>query len=81
MYWVTDPKTKEQSVSLTILMVSLLAVFIAGGLQVAGVVSSTSVFENIFFSSCALYFGRKLNFGGKSYTSDTAEEITNKVGS
>lgn len=77
--WVNDPATKTPSVSLSLLVVSFTAVIVAGALHMAGVVSNTSLFTEVFYSSTALYFGRRLNIAGKAFTADKAEEITKKV--
>ena len=77
--WIVDPKTKETSVSLTLLVVCFAATIIAAGLQVAGVVQTTGIFMELNLSCIALYFGRKINFGGKTYSSEQAEEIKSKV--
>lgn len=77
--WVKDPITNLASVSLTILVISFTAVIVAGALNMAGVVQSTSLFSEVFYSCCALYFGRRFSFGGKAFTSDKAEEIKEKI--
>jgi hypothetical protein len=78
-FWVIDPGTKLPSVSLTILVVSLTAVIVAGSLHMAGVVQSTSLFSEVFYSSVALYFGRRFSMNGKTFSSEKAEEIKEKV--
>ena len=77
--WVKDPVSKLPSVSLTLLVVSFTGVLVAGALNMAGVVSSTSLFSEVFYSCSALYFGRRLNFGGKNFSSDKAQEIETKI--
>jgi hypothetical protein len=77
--WIKDPSTDLPSVSLTLLVYTFVGTIIAGALNMAGVVSSTSLFSEIFYSSTALYFGRRLNFAGKQYTSEKADEIAKKV--
>lgn len=78
-FWVKDPIQKLPSVSLTILVISLAAVIVAGALHMAGVVASTSLFSEVFYSSVALYFSRRLNISGKSFGSEKAEEIKEKI--
>ena len=67
IFFVRDPKTKEPSVSLTILLVSLIFVL-------AGILNNYFVFLkgincdaafNLFLAAAALYFGRNLSVGGK----------------
>lgn len=79
MAWMIDPKTKEASVSLTILIISLILLIIAGGLQVAKVVESVSIFPEMFYSSLALYFGRKMNVSNKLFSSEKAEQVEQKL--
>lgn len=62
---VNDPKQKEPSVSLTMLLVSFIVVLIAAGLEMAGKVKGTSITLELFWGTCGLYFGRRFNIGGK----------------
>ncbi len=78
-FWVKDPVGKLPSVSLTLVMVTFVGVLVAGALEMAGVVKSTSLFGEIFYSSIALYFGRRMTIGNKNFSSDKAEEVVNKV--
>lgn len=77
--WVKDPSTGLKSVSLTILIVSFTAVIVAGSLNMAGVVATTSLFTEIFYASTALYFGRKMTVNNKNFSADKAEEIKEKI--
>lgn len=77
--FVEDPSTGQKSVSLTLLVASFIAVAAAGGLQVAGLVSSTGPFLELFYSASALYFGRRLNIKGANYSSDKASDLAEKV--
>ena len=77
--WLKDPITQVPSVSLTLLVATFVLTVIAGGLQMSGCVQSTSLFAEMFYSAVALYFGRRLNIGGKAYTSDKAEEVKKEV--
>jgi hypothetical protein len=79
MKWLTDPKTKQPSVSLTILMISFVAAVVAAGLHLAKVTDSTSTCTELFYSACTLYFGRRFTFAGKSFSSDTAQQIEQKI--
>jgi hypothetical protein len=77
--WVDDPVTKLPSVSLTLLVVSFAAVIVAGALNMAGVVASTSLFSEVFYSTVALYFGRRMTVGSKVVSADKAEEIKTQL--
>lgn len=78
-FWIKDPVGQLPSVSLTILMVTFVGVLTAGSLEMAGLVKSTSLFTEIFYSACALYFSRRMTFGNKNYSSEKAEEIKGKI--
>lgn len=73
MLWVTDPVTKNKSVSLTMLMLSGVLIITFGILQIFGKVQSVGPFDNMFWSSAALYFGRRLGINGKNYSADKTE--------
>lgn len=68
--FILDPKTKERSVSLTLLLVSFISVLIASGLEMAGVIKTVSVVPELFFACAGLYFGRK-------YTNKTGSSLEN----
>ncbi len=60
--WITDPKSKEKSVSLTLVALSTfmyVAVIIA---NVLGVEVSAGLIQQFWFGSSALYFGRRVKF-------------------
>lgn len=65
--WMDDPKTKEPSVSLSMLVVSFVGVLVAAGLHMSDIVKDTSVMTEIFYANVALYFGRRFTAGNKSY--------------
>ena len=69
--WMDDPKTKEPSVSLTMLTVSFLGILIAAGLHMADIVKDTSVLTEVFYANVALYFGRKFNSSTKTFGDST----------
>jgi hypothetical protein len=62
--FIIDPRTKEPSVSLSMLVISFLGVLIASGLEMSGKVENTSILMEAFYASAGLYWGRK--FQGKS---------------
>jgi len=77
--WTFDRKSQEDSITLTLLWVSFLLTIIVGGLNAFGVVESTSIFTEILYSTIALYGGRKFMANGKTFSSEKAEEIIEKV--
>lgn len=64
--YLKDPKTKEESVSLTLLVVSAALLIVAGGLEMFGVISNTSIFDMFFYSNAGLYFGRRVKLSKES---------------
>lgn len=73
--WVFDPKTKSESVSLTLLLVSFLIACTAIGLNIAKVTENTSSSAELFMACAGLYFGRKLSFKGSDFgTSDSSSQ-------
>lgn len=69
--FIEDPKSGQQSVSLTVLILSTLVVLVAFGLNIAGVVDSTSISLEFFAISASLYFGRNMGINGRTYTAST----------
>lgn len=57
--WIKDPKSKEDSVSLTLLITTFGICMIATGLEAAGVIKTTSMAFEMFGAASGLYFGRK----------------------
>lgn len=49
----------EKSVSLTLLLVAGVAVLVAAGLEMAGLVKNTSILMEFFAINASLYFGRR----------------------
>jgi len=62
--FMTDPKTGTPSVSLSMLMLSFVAVLAASVCHMTGLVESTSSLTELFYACAGLYFGRR--FQGKS---------------
>ncbi len=60
-----DPKSKQKSVSLTLVIISFILVVSAAGFQVAGKVDNVSVFFEMFLTTSGLYFGRRFNLNNK----------------
>lgn len=70
--WMDDPKTKEPSVSLSMLVLSFAGVLVAACLHMADVVKDTSVMTEIFYANVALYFGRRFSVGSKSFGGESS---------
>jgi len=57
--WIIDPRTKEPSVSLTMVVINGVICLIAAGLEMSKVIESTSILMELYLTACGLYFGRK----------------------
>lgn len=68
--WITDPKTKEKSVSLTLLIASFTVLLGASTLHLSHLTENTSSLLELFYATCALYLGRK--FTSKNGTVEAA---------
>jgi len=55
-------------------MISTLFLLVVGTLEVAGIIKETGLALEYFGISAALYFGRSLNFGGKSFEAKEEEK-------
>lgn len=65
--YLTDPKTEKKSVTLTFLATSfiLLAGFACAGSL--GYVDNVNSLSELFYACAALYFGRRVKVGTKSF--------------
>lgn len=72
--YIQDPISKLPSVSLTNLVISLIFLLVAGGLDLAGKVKGTSIALEYFGVSAALYFSRRININGKGFTAESEQK-------
>ena len=72
--FIIDPKTKNASVSLTLLIISFIGVIISNILMLTKSID-TVAFTEVFLGCSALYFGRQFQFkkGDRSLTSEKKE--------
>ncbi len=56
--WITDPRTKEESVSVTIVALATLTMIVAIGLELAGKAKATNLVTDFFWGSLANYVGK-----------------------
>lgn len=75
--YLKDPKTGEQSVSLTML-VSTFVLSVGAASYMFVKTGSTALLETLLYSSSALYFGRKLTIKGQSFGADTTSQEASK---
>jgi uncharacterized membrane protein YhhN len=67
--WIKDPKSKEDSVSLTLLMTTFVICMVATALEAASIIHTTSMAFEMFGAASGLYFGRKFT-GSKNQVID-----------
>lgn len=72
--FILDPLTKQPSVSLTNLAISILFLLVSASLDLAGKVKDTSIAVEYFGISSALYFSRRMTINGRTYSSEREEE-------
>ena len=71
--YLKDPKDGTPSVSLTFLVLSFI---LAAGFSVAAALDQTKDPEQLmqlFYACSALYFGRRVNIGNKTYSSEESK--------
>lgn len=78
-YILVDPKTKQKCVSFTLLVVTFIVTLVAEGMYMYGKLQNAGQMVEIFYSTCALYFGTNSKFGDKVFSSGKAEQIEQKV--
>jgi hypothetical protein len=61
--WPVDPKTQQRSASLLILILSVVAMLVAIGFELAGKAKGVSLVTEFFYGSAALYFGQRIGWG------------------
>lgn len=71
--WVVDPKTKETSVSLTNLVLSVLMLVTTHVLAITDKVKNNGLAEQYFWGSAALYFGRRFSIKGQEFNAEKTE--------
>lgn len=57
--WLKDPKNGSKSVSLTLLVLSFVALLVASTFHLSGLVQNTSSLTELFGICTSLYFGRR----------------------
>lgn len=76
--WVIDPKDKAPSVSLTLLVISFIAVLISWGLVLSGKVTEVGPVLELLYASMANYFGRRLSISTSKGKVDASAESQDK---
>ena len=85
-YLLIDPRTKQRSISFTMLIITFIALLVSQGLLIFGKVNNTGQLLEIFISTCSLYFGTHVIYKGQEYGADkvqkieqTIEKVTNEI--
>lgn len=71
--YLKDPKDGKKSVTLTFLVFAFLAFAAFSAAQALGYAKSVGSFDELFFTCAALYFGRRMKVGTKSFSVDNGE--------
>lgn len=66
--FITDPKDGKKSVSLTLLVVSFVALLVGCYMELAGKSKGLSGLQELFFTTAALYFSRRVSVKGTSFS-------------
>lgn len=72
-----DPKDGKQSVSLTLLVLSFVALLVASTFHIAKVTENTSSLMELFMTCSGLYFARKFSTKDASMQESITKEVTN----
>lgn len=72
--YLRDPRTKQKSVSLTLLLITFLLALAAIGLEIAGLSKTTSGALELFYANAGLYFGRRFASQKGSILDTTKDE-------
>lgn len=59
--WPVDPKSKEPSVSLALLLLSTFGMVVAIGIELTGKTTPTGLVTEFFYGCVGLYFGRRVS--------------------
>ena len=71
--WIRDPKTKEKSVSLTMVVISFIGAIVASRLEMYGLADNTGSTLELFYASAGLYWGRKFTTKSGSIEPESKE--------
>jgi len=74
--WIMDPKTRKQSISLTLLVITFILLIILGVLQVFDIIKVLGPFKELFYATIGLYWGRRLKIANKEY--GLTDKVNNK---
>ena len=66
--YLKDPKDDSPSVSLTFLVISFVLVTGCSISTILGYTKDTEPLMQLFYATAALYFGRRVSFGSKTFS-------------
>lgn len=72
--YLTDPKNGQKSVTLTFVVIAFLlfAGFACAG--ALGYAKEVNALSELFYASAALYFGRRVKVGNKTFETEKSDE-------
>lgn len=79
LIWINDPKDGKDSVTLTIVVLSTVAMIVSIGLELMGKAKGTSLITDFFWGSLATYLGRRIGFGNKGASVGVVDAPETKV--
>lgn len=65
--YLSDPKNGKRSVTLTFLIITFLLFVGFSAAMALGYAEGVGAFPELFYSSAALYFGRRFQVGSKTF--------------
>jgi hypothetical protein len=66
--WIKDPKSNEKSVSLTLMSIAFVIACLLVIGEALGKCKANSAYLELFYATAALYFSRKVNVKGSSFS-------------
>ena len=72
--YFVDPKTEKESISLTLMLVSFVILVVLSTLKALEHVNSVGAFQELFYATAALYFGRRVNINNKLFSSEPTKK-------
>ena len=76
--YFVDPKNNLPSVSLTLMLVSFILLVVLSTLKALEHVNSVGAFQELFYATAALYFGRRVQVNNKLFSSGEPAEKEKK---
>ena len=72
--YLIDPKSETKSVSLTFLVIAFFLFIGFSGAVALGYAENSGAFAELFYACAALYFGRRVKVGTKTFSVNSEQE-------